>query len=475
MNFSFNGIKKDYISIDNNEKRPSWAPLQRNLLYVKGVEGANLESTDIRERILSVPIQIRFKGSSDFQKLKEELASWLLYEDEKELIFDDEPDRVYFALVDGPLDFDELVRFGRGTITFICPNPYKYGHKVISRIDPAEPAIIVNQGTSNTKPIFTFNTIQPTTFIDIVKDDDYMSIGRPVSVDDEVFDPRSRRLNDEMRTTAGWGEAFFQPDGGAKSGTMTILGEGEEFGATNYGSGLAWHGPMLQKTFDPCDDYYIRVRFNVRTNNSKQRARGDMYFLTTDGSQIGKVSAIIRDTSMKATIEVRLQNGLKVHYPINRLNAFDKGFYGFVGIAKEGTKFTFEIGVEAVKSSGGFNVVKKEVHHFDDINGDFQLPLAGVASYVATWGNSPLPHRARLRSVIVDKVNQQVGVPYIVKPGDEVKIDFKNELILINDELRNDLKDFGGNYFSLPPGETILVINPPDAFTATVEWRDCYK
>ncbi|KAF0822507.1 distal tail protein Dit [Cytobacillus firmus] len=471
---SFNRIIKPYLQLERGKRRSIFAPLRRNLVTVPGMPGAYLESTDTEIRIIQQPVFIEGKDKYDLRKLEEDLAAWLITDKPAELIFPDEPDRVYYAVVDGSLDIEDIARFGKGTITFICPDPYKYGGRLISSINPAEPAVLVNEGSAPTKPIFRFSILQPTTFIDIISDDDYMSIGQPVGVNDPPFNPRTRRFNDEMKTTVGWGEAFIQPDGGAKVGAMTILGSGEEFGATDYGSGSAWHGPMLQKTFDPCSDYFIRVRFNVRTNKSNQRARGEMYLLTTNGNQIGKISAVIRDTSMRATIEVRLQNGLKVHYPVNRINAFEKGFYGFVSILKEGSKFTFDIGVE--RDTGyGFEVTHKETHYFDDINGDYQLPLSGVVAHVSNWNTAPLPYRARLRSVVVEQVNQGEGIPYIVQPGDEVIIDFKREVILINDEPRTDLKDFGANYFSLPPGENVIVLNPPDAFDAEVEWRDCYK
>lgn len=473
---TFNGIRKDYLTTLRNKRRPPWAPLERKWVNVPNMPGAYPAGTEVKPRPLDIPVVLESKSLKDLQKMKEDLAGWLVTDEPKELIFDDEPDRVYYAMVDGATDIDDLISVGVGIIHFICPDPYKYGPRLVAQIDdPLEPIILTNRGTAPSKPVFRFNVTKPTTYIDIIKDDDYMSIGQPESVSTTPYNPRTRRLNDEMRTTVGWGEAFFQPDGGSKAGAMAILGDGEEFGATNYGSGTAWHGPMLQRTFEPCDDYYIRVRFNVRTNDPRQRSRGDMYFLTTDGSQIGKVSAVIRDTTMRATIEIRLQNGLKTTYPVNRLNAFDKGFYGYVSILKEGTKFSFDIGVEQSRPGGGFDVVHKETHYFDDINGDYQLPLAGVAAHVSTWATAPLPWRARLRSVLVDKVNKEEGVPYIVQVGDEVTIDHDKEVILINDEPRTDLKDFGGNYFRLQPGDNVIMLNPPDSFTANVEWRSVYK
>ena len=61
------------------------------------------------------------------QKIKEDLADWLYTEQPAELIFDDELDRTYLALIDGSVDLDEIVNRGRGVVTFVCPMPYKLG------------------------------------------------------------------------------------------------------------------------------------------------------------------------------------------------------------------------------------------------------------------------------------------------------------------------------------------------------------
>ena len=45
---------------------------------------------------------------TDLQKLKEDLADWLYTEQPAELIFDDELDRAYLALIDGSVDLDEM-------------------------------------------------------------------------------------------------------------------------------------------------------------------------------------------------------------------------------------------------------------------------------------------------------------------------------------------------------------------------------
>lgn len=124
-NLSFNGITKPYI-LSVRKERPVFAPVKRNYLYIPGMPGAHLESTDTDIRVQPVTVWVDSEGYPSLQKLKEDMAAWLIHSDEKPLIFEDEPDRVCFAAVDGSLNLDEIVTAGVGTINFVSSDPYKY-------------------------------------------------------------------------------------------------------------------------------------------------------------------------------------------------------------------------------------------------------------------------------------------------------------------------------------------------------------
>lgn len=138
FSLSFNGIKKDYLICERGKRRSAFAPVKRNMLTVQGMPGAHLESTDTEVRIIQQPIIINGKDRFDVRKLEEDLSAWLITDKAAELIFDDEPDRVYYALIDGSLDIEDIARFGRGTFTFICPDPYKYGPEIVETFPKEE-------------------------------------------------------------------------------------------------------------------------------------------------------------------------------------------------------------------------------------------------------------------------------------------------------------------------------------------------
>src|SRR5699024_9410642 len=158
----FNGIEKEYLTVTRGRNRPAFAPMERNFISVVGMSGAHLSHSKRQIRQIDVPVFIMADSFSDLQKVKEDLAEWLIHDDPKELIFKDEPDRVYYAVVDGSLDLDELVRWGQGVITFICPDPFKYGKE--ETVTGTDNLTIYNQGTAETEPIFELTATKKSTF-----------------------------------------------------------------------------------------------------------------------------------------------------------------------------------------------------------------------------------------------------------------------------------------------------------------------
>ncbi|MBX9972542.1 distal tail protein Dit [Cytobacillus firmus] len=108
LSFLFRGISKPFMFIESGKRRSVFAPLRRNLLSIPNMPGALLEGTDTNVRIIEQPIFIKGENKYDLRKLEEGLADWLITDQPQELIFPDEPDRVYYAVVDGSLDIEDF-------------------------------------------------------------------------------------------------------------------------------------------------------------------------------------------------------------------------------------------------------------------------------------------------------------------------------------------------------------------------------
>jgi predicted phage tail component-like protein len=152
-NFSFNGITKDYLYALEGSNRTPWAPVVRILQEVPNRPGAYLKKKrNVSPRHLPIPVAFKASNKGELQSLKENFASWLIHDEAKPLVFDDEPDRTYYAVVDGSFDLNEFVNLGQGVIPFICPDPYKYGSE-----KTVNGTTVTNNGTVETNPIITAN------------------------------------------------------------------------------------------------------------------------------------------------------------------------------------------------------------------------------------------------------------------------------------------------------------------------------
>ncbi|MCY7740873.1 phage tail family protein [Bacillus licheniformis] len=139
MSLTFNGITKHFVHATVETQRPIWAPVERELIEIPSRPGAFFRNTKVKPRV--IPVGIIIKGVADLQKAKEEVAEWLITDKPAPLILPDEPDRTYYAMIDGEGQLSEIFKFGKGTVNFVCPDPYKYGAEQSFKVnDPADPS-----------------------------------------------------------------------------------------------------------------------------------------------------------------------------------------------------------------------------------------------------------------------------------------------------------------------------------------------
>ncbi|MEN2464904.1 distal tail protein Dit, partial [Ornithinibacillus sp. JPR2-1] len=125
QSLTFRGLRKDYLMV-THRRRTYWAP--RNLVLTeKRKTGSKLRRVKRGVRVEEVSVEVSADSTSELRKHAEDLSSWLLTENVEELIFDDERDRRYMAIVDGSFNPDEIVTHGYGMIRFIIPESAKRG------------------------------------------------------------------------------------------------------------------------------------------------------------------------------------------------------------------------------------------------------------------------------------------------------------------------------------------------------------
>ncbi|WP_027410372.1 distal tail protein Dit [Anoxybacteroides tepidamans] len=474
--FTFNGERMDSVVVLRGRKRPPWAPVQRNVLKMPGFPGGYLQNTEIDVRILEVPIFIKGDNLTHLQRVKEDLAAWLVTDEPKELIFDDDPTRIYYAVVDDTFDFEEIIQFGQGTIRFLCPDPYVYGQEQTLNIqyDGNEQTVVAqNNGSAPTYPKFVATFNQPTTFFDIITPSDYMRIGKPVSVEEMEVPREEVMVDDECQSTTGWGSAT-EIDGTA-TGTMTS--DGLKFHVTNYGTGSGWHGPALKKSLSsPIQDFIVEVWVTQRSTAPNQVGRAEFYLLDVNNRTLGKMAMKdwMKDTHLnygEARIGDSAQGTTIINYAGNHKVWND--FYGILRLSRIDNLWTAYIGKYDINTGKHY---ARLTETFRDVDGKWDDPLAQIVVHLGARANYPTTIQF-IDKVKVWKVNQNttLEVPYIAQAGDVIEIDHATNAIFKNGEPFLSAKDFGANFFALERGQTEIAINPAGVATVQMTFRERWR
>jgi predicted phage tail component-like protein len=478
--FTFNGERRDYVVVLRGRKRPPWASVQRNILKVPGLPGGYLQNTETDIRVLEVPVFIKGENLTHLQRVKEDLAAWLVTDDPKELIFDDDPTRTYYTVVDDTVDFQEIVRFGQGTIRFLCPDPYVYGPEKsvdIPNGSGGQKTVVQNNGSADTYPKFTITVNQPITFFDIISPNDYMRIGKPIKVDETPIEKEQIILNDNMASMTGWGNASYV-DGGTVTGTMST--NGNDFYASDYGVGASWHGPAVKKSLsEPLQDF--RIEAYLRQYNQDDPGmigRAEVYLLDVNNVVVAKIAMMDAWAGAKSNkAEIRLGDISNAHYMVNttgKTNIWWNKFQGVLKLQRIGKRFYAY--VANITTDGRNQHFRTWSVGYTDANNKYQAPIAQVQLHLGKYGTYQVTSQAFQR-IRVYKINQntEVEIPYIATSGDIIEIDHQKNLITKNGEDFLFAKDFGANFFALGRGQTEIEVNPAGVANVEMTFRERWK
>lgn len=482
LSFSFDGIKKDFIIAERGKRRTAFAPIARNLITIPKMAGAYLQSTDTNVRVIEQPILIKGVDRFNVRKLEEEISAWLVTRDPRELIFDDEPDRVYYAVVNGEITIEDVVdRWGRGSVTFICPDPYKYKGNVETENFITNPTNVINQGTVETFPIFRASVLIPITNFDIILEDVYMRVGQPYLVEQTPAEPETKVYEDFMGNLTGWGAADYV-DNGNISGEIAIWDE-SSFYPRLFGQVIepdVWQGPSLKKSLpDPLQDFKVEALVELQNSTTQPGQTGmiEIYVLDAANNVLGKVG-----------IEDRVAAASQSHFKARVGDAADGAdfgnftsdgwipFKGILRIERTGTMWYAYISqVDDTTGNHTYQLGSKQNIFFEDKEGKWTAPVAQIQISFRLYPNTA-PNNMYVHRVQVWRKNtiQATEVPFIAAVGDLIEIDHQTNDIRVNGESRNDLKDFGATFFPLDPGDNPIFFFPEDAATLNVEWREKY-
>lgn len=464
--FTFNKQRREYIKFPIGLSRPAWAPISREFVKVPGRIGAHLISTETDIRAINIPVKVESKGGENLQKLKEDLAEWLVHDDVKELVFDDEPDRTYYAVVDGTLDLDEIVYYGKGVITFICPEGVKYGPLREIKLD-AQTNKIYYAGTAPVIPEIEIIPSEKTTYAGYTDGEKSVLVGYPMDVETMPYDKEPIFFNNVMSDRSNWTDATSM-HGITVGGSYSTSSYG--LFPIAYGTGTTWHGPSVIRTLNEAlTDFTLSTYIGLANTSLLQMSKLEWHLLSADNEIQARILFGDFWAGYNRSIAEFYIGNPAIEKKIQLLDdRWTKDFKGVVQIRKEGNRIELYV---ARTTPSPHHQIKKTV--FIDTENRFSKPITKIQLATCQWGANPTAD-PRYIQVLLRKINPSKNdmIPYIADGGDKITID-KALNVRKNDQLQLGLNVFS-EPIELQKGENTLIVLPPTA-DVTVRFREVFK
>lgn len=487
--FTFNGVRKNYLFVLLGFSRPAWAPIERDILKVPAKAGGYLLQTNTDVRTIKVPVVLK-SSAATMQKTKEDLANWLVTDNPCELIFDDEPDRTYMAVIDGEDSLEELIFRGKGELTFICPNPYKLGavqtKQFQNNVDGNLQADINNPGSVESNPVIDITVGAQSPFLDVWNGDDYFRLGYPTAVKTKVVKQDERLIWDEMTNLTIW-EAITGKIGIYKSSGAMKVWQGYAFTPNSYGTGAndEWHGPFMKRTIPNTSGVIQDFKLDVQMN-----------FQSEHWNRMGKTVVMLLDANDNVIVELAMADEYMSHEMTTAQAIIDPGssrkwiademgmysdtfndFRGHVSVARRGKEWSFYFAKYRKNTEIDDASFVRTWRDNSDSNPMTARPVAKIAVGCIAYGTNPPVDVAFIEDVKFWKINtlNVDETPYIFDVGDKIRIDTERSLVTINGKNVIGLKDIFSRFPSVKRGANAIIVRPYNVGSAQITYREMYK
>lgn len=472
ITFTYDGIDfSDKLMVHDIRGR-SIAPSEVDTSDTPGRPGARFRRKRHLTRIIEIDVTV---VSSSLETLREDVdeLTYLLDKDiPRPLVFSDESDKTYYAILTGEAIEDAVKTMEQFTITFLCPDPMKYGPEKTADITNGE--IITIGGRAPAKPITTVTLDAPSSFVAISNGDDINLIGDYPTAEIPEYQRNVRQFHDTMGTTTGWAGTTTSEDGPIVG---TIGSQGGAFVPTDFGKGSTWHGPGLKKTLaTPVQDFRVEVDLRNDTTTPKNTGSVHLALLDAAGQIVGKI-VVIKAGLGNHRVRVHVKAGTKTNGKVVYNGYGPPGF--------EYHYFNGKIVVERVGNKWYMNGTRYSVARgwHAGISGqtvDTKLEAANPIAQVQVnfWQYNTRPTtRMEVQDIKFYRIDENPeAVPYIAEAGDQITFDHVEGNVYKNGININHESAFISRNFKLNPGQHAIVAEPEEAISnINVRWRDTWR
>ncbi|KAB2328924.1 hypothetical protein F7731_23510 [Cytobacillus depressus] len=483
MSFTFKETSSQAYFVVEKVYRSLLPPVDNDLVEVPGRPGAYHRKTKLGVLEFNFQIRIRQKNVRALNDAKRTIAEWLYSENPEKLVLEKEPDKYYLAKLDGNTDLEEIVKIGKGTLKFICPDPIAFDqYEVLAPIPLGTEAANINvDGTYKTFPVVraTFKKDTTVFLYATENENEQVFLGKPVDVDTETAVPLfTRVLYERFESLPNWQVSTTGVEYGTATGSMRIENVGTGYVTyEDIGTGVNWHGPSRKRSLpEPLDNWKIDFFPRFKTNVAKELGRIELYLLDVNSEIIGKMyigdrynASMLVDTKIRIGSDV---NGVNILQGSGDKPGVWNDFTGQMQFIKTGSRFQAYIGIINYKT-GQHHTRKYE--KFVDSKNQFTKKLAQVQIYIAGYGTAPIPVRERMfidhLDVYKQNIIQKNQVEYIARADDVIEIDHYTKEITKNGMPFKKYLNPVSNLFSLKPGSNAIGFQPSDVADVEVSYR----
>lgn len=433
-------------------------PMKNTTQTVGNRDGAALQYSAFEESTITIDYEINNYISRDLSEFRRNMSGILGRKELQKLIFSDEPDKFYEAIIDGAQTLDEEFLKSAGTLTFLIPDGL--AHSAVEKTFPAAinndgimEAAIVNNGTAEVPISYEITHNHENGYIGIVSEYGAMQYGYVDELDKEIRAKSQVLVN--YKTAADYdamtnGQGILT-DNFPKNGTFkTVSLAGKQWLALdNVGSGSSWHGASKMVTI-PNDS-------SGNAGASSFLAQTKVYYATGRVDQTGLLQFVVGDENGQLLASIHI---FKATYANNTATAVLRvGSNEFKRISYTPTDQNItsrDKGQMFIKKTGelfqfyfGGTVYPIRVPELATKKG---LTLTIFLGQIGTY--TSLLTRMYFDYLIFQKnnVNYWYDIPNRYRNGSVLYIDGETTKAFLDGVKTEEIT--GSNYFLAPPGET---------------------
>lgn len=458
-------------------------PISNTTKQIEGKNGAELSYSTYGPKTISLEYKIRNGTAEGISEFRRKMGGILNSEEEKRLIFSDEPNLYYDAVPDGGGILNEEYIVSEGKLTFLVPDGLAHSttektFEASANSDGVLEATVVNNGTVSVPVSYEITNNHENGFIGIVSEYGILQYGSADEADDEAREKSETLLkytnpSDYNAMTEGKG-ILASNDTFPMTGKLTGYEDGW-LRMQSSGSGSSWHGAARQVTL-PADSSGNSGAVNFKLD-------ANILFQTSKATEMGLLELVVGDENGEHLASIHIVKSSKsdsMCSAIFQVQAVEKGRVKYEPNASSATS-----------SKNGLVSIRKSGELFEFVFGGktypFRVPEAAkkkglsITIFIGQYGSDVNPVRNMAfgkMSFRKDNVQYRVDIPNRYADGDVITIDGETTKMYVNGAIALGDEVKGSTHFHVPTGESKIQFYFSDfcdpAPDVTVRIREAY-